>query len=185
MPGPPPKPSTPGGRRRRDRRGLGLVTPLTAAPAETPAPPSGLAPKIVAEWTELWESPIAQTLLPTDLPTLRRVFWLRDEVARLGRAYRRNRFVPGSNGQPVLSPAAAEMNTLLAELRQLEDRVGLSPMARLKLGIRLGAAATSLAALAAQTNGPGDDEADPRLDEDLRLSDALDASSRTTTAGGS
>lgn len=43
--------------------------------------------------------------------------------------------VPGSQGQPVINPVAAQLNKVEAEMRALEDRLGLSPEASIRLGL--------------------------------------------------
>ena len=67
--------------------------------------------------------------------------------ASVERAARRNRLVAGSKEQPVLSPLLGYVLSLDAEIRQLEDRFGLTPRARLQLGVTFGEAHRSLAEL--------------------------------------
>jgi hypothetical protein len=81
--------------------------------------------------------------------------------------------VLGSQGQYVLNPLYRQMVTLETEIRNLEDRFGLSPMARLKLGVTFGDAARSLADINA--NLEDDDDADGDQTTDLRLSLAAGA----------
>ena len=74
----------------------------------------------------------------------------------------------GSKGQLVVNPPhCGAMNALDAEIRQMEDRLGLSPKARLQLGISYGDAARSLGALNEALDGDEDgaEEPDPRLTE--------------------
>ena len=63
------------------------------------------------------------------------------------RTARKARLVEGSQGQPRINPLFTTIATMDAEIRQLEDRFGLSPRARLALGIQLGEAHRSLADL--------------------------------------
>jgi phage terminase small subunit len=58
-----------------------------------------------------------------------------DEKERALRAYKRQRLVKGPMGQPVVHPMLKVANDLEDRIVRAEDRFGLSPMARLKLGI--------------------------------------------------
>lgn len=112
MPGPPPSANL---RRRNAGRGL-TVLPAGGRPGPTPKWPLRESSADELElWAELWTTPQA-------------VMWerLRNHraVARYARAL-----------------AAAETDgraTLLAEIRQLEDRLGVLPMAMLRLGWTIG-----------------------------------------------
>jgi len=144
MPGPLPKPAD--RRQRRPARPTGLVA-LDGRPRTVPAPPAGLEAASVAAWTTYWRSPLASTLLESDRAALDRLFTLRDERARAFRVAKRARIVQGSQKQPVLSPLLGYVSGLDAEIRQLEDRFGLSPRSRLQLGVTFGEAHRSLAEL--------------------------------------
>jgi P27 family predicted phage terminase small subunit len=114
-------------------------------------------------WTAYWTSPLASLLIPaTDMPALTRLWSLYDERTRCYRAVRRERLVLGSKRQPRRNPLYDAIASFDAEIRQLEDRFGLSPKARLELGVILGDAARSLADLNA------DLEDDPGEEPDLR-----------------
>ena len=52
--------------------------------------------------------------------------------------------VVGSQGQAVLNPLYSAMLKIDAEIRQMEDRIGLSPKARVSLGIQIGQMKKSL-----------------------------------------
>ena len=159
----PPKPAERRQRRNRPAEvGLVLAPPVTA---ELPAPPRELLADTVRAWEGFWRSPLATVVtLETDLPALERLFTLYDERCRAYRAFRRARVVEGSQGQAVLNPLGRQMLAYDAEIRQLEDRFGLTPMARLRLGVQLGAAQRTLADLnrALEEEERGDEE-DPRL----------------------
>lgn len=115
------------------------------AKVAVPDPPGDLLPDTVREWSEFWRSPIAQAVdRTTDVPALRRLFWLKDERERLAAMFRAERLTLGSTGQLTLNPLGRHLAVVDAEIRQLEDRFGLSPTARLRLGVQLGEAKRTL-----------------------------------------
>jgi hypothetical protein len=83
----------------------------------------------------LWSSPLAGLVKPTDVPALRRLFDYRHQLIDAQRAYGEEPVAVGSMGQPVLSPYAAEIHRLEGVIVKLEDRFGLTPLARLRLGV--------------------------------------------------
>jgi P27 family predicted phage terminase small subunit len=94
---------------------------------------------------------LAQQVEPSDHGALRRLFWLHDELGRLMEAIEETgRVVPGSQGQPRPNPLYKQVEAFQAEARQLEDRFGLSPLARLRLGITFADAHQSLEGLNAR-----------------------------------
>lgn len=150
---------------RRQRRGtpdIGLVA-LPARPIEVPEPPDGLLAKTRRRWHEFWNSDLANAVdAVADIQALERLFELYDERERMSRAFRKQRFVDGSMGQPVLNPASRLVGQLDVEIRQLEDRFGKSPKSRLALGVSAAGLQRNLDALNASLLA-GDDEDDPRL----------------------
>lgn len=111
MPGPAPKPAS---QRRRvnkttGRRTLPAKAPRRRAPALGTRRPAWLM-ATRAWWATIWASPMSTTWIAADVPALKRLAVLVELVGR---------------GQVSA--------TLLAEIRQLEDRFGLSPLARRKL----------------------------------------------------
>lgn len=115
MPGPPPKPRP---QRRRSNaqpgaRELPIAGRRSAAPALGRRPGGRAWLRATRTWwAEIWSSPMAAAWLPTDILTLRRLALLVDTVSR---------------------PQEAPPATVHSEIRQLEDRFGLSPLARRKL----------------------------------------------------
>lgn len=77
------------------------------------------------------------------MPAVERLWGLYDERERLARLARAEPFTAGKSG-PVPNPVWRQVRQCDSEIRQLEDRFGLSPMARLRLGVRFGKAARSL-----------------------------------------
>lgn len=131
---------------------------------EVPEAPEGLLPRTEEQWDAFWSSPVAQLVDRTsDMPALERLFLLYDDAARFRASIRANPMVEGSQGQMVRNPFVKDLKDTQAETRQLEDRFGLSPRARLALNLTLGGVAKTLADLNADfTGGDGDD--DPRAD---------------------
>lgn len=149
---------------------FGVVVRAPAAPVPScPAKLAGVAPlkATVEAWDRLWASDVVSVVdLRSDLEAVVRWASLLDERERAFRAFRASRLVEGSQGQPVLNPLWAVIRTCDAELRALEDRIGLSPKARLQLGITFAEAGKSLDELNRLLDLEGDDVddiADPRL----------------------
>jgi Phage terminase, small subunit len=127
-----------------ERRQSGSRTPdVGCVVALPPSEPSSKYPKphwsreVREAWDELWVSPLGGEIRATDLPALRRLFELRHLQAEAMAAMSAEPMVIGSTGQPVLSPFAAEVHRLEAAIAKLEDRFGLTPLARLRLGVTL------------------------------------------------
>jgi P27 family predicted phage terminase small subunit len=168
MPGPSPKP---GGRRQRRNKsggtgGLQLKPRLELS--EVPAPPKHWLATTRTLWEDYWISDVARLVESgSDSTALTRLFTLYDERERAYRAFRKERLVEGSTGQRVINPLWKAAAIMDAEIRALEDRFGVTPSARLKLGIQFGEMAKNLEDLNAQLNqdeGERDDDAsDARL----------------------
>lgn len=162
--GPPPKK---GAIRRQGRRGPIRRAEVVELPVATPDPPAPrstwLAP-IRRDWEAFWGGKLAPLLTDDDVPALRRLYDLRDERDRIRRVARGQYLVAGSKGQHALNPLLRQAQALDAEIRMLEDRFGLNPMARLRLGISLGQATRTLEDLWESFDSmPAHDAPDPRL----------------------
>jgi len=133
---------------RRQGRATADVGELVAAVSAVPAADPEWRPVTVERWNEFFSSQVASQVDVSDRGALRRLFRLYDEIDRLWEAVEATgRVVEGSQGQPRPNPLYKQVSEFQAEARQLEDRFGLSPRARLQLGIALGAAHASLDAL--------------------------------------
>jgi len=136
-----PAPKKPAERRQRGSRSpdVGTVSALPVRIAAGLAPPAELAwpDDVQASWTEFWSSPLANpsVLKATDVPALRRLFDLRARLVEAQRRFDDEPVSEGSMGQPVMSPWAAEIHRLESAISKLEDKFGLTPMARLRLGV--------------------------------------------------
>lgn len=100
-------------------------------------------PKLDRRWLKVtkeahdafWSSDVALAVRPEDLSTLRRLFNLKDDHERMSRAARREPLVAGSQGQLVENPMAKRADRLLGEIRQLEERFGMTPTSRMRLAV--------------------------------------------------
>jgi len=132
---------------RQNRITTDVVVPLRSAQV-SPVASGGWRSGTVERWDEFWRSKLAANVEPSDEGALRRLFRLYDELDRLWDAIEETgRVVEGSQGQPRPNPLFKQVETFQAEARQLEDRFGLSPMSRLKLGVTFADAHMSLSAL--------------------------------------
>ena len=134
-----------------------------------PEPPPKMLAATKADWVEFWSSELSTLVKPADLPALRRLFSLQDERRRyMNAAEKDGRIQLGSTGQLVMHPLLKHMSTIDSQITALEDRFGLTPLARLKLGVNFGQAAKTLADLNASvevdTSEDHDDDYDPRLE---------------------
>lgn len=110
--------------------------------AERPQAPSGLLRGTRRRWEAFWDSDVARAVdWRADGDRLER--WIRyvDEWHRAMREYRRMRVATGSMGQPVLHPLAGYLAQLEQSIAKAEAEFGLTPMARMRLGIATGEAA--------------------------------------------
>lgn len=119
---------------------VGRLEPVSSsAPVPTAPRPHGggrLLKRTEEWWLEFWESPISRLVdRRSDLRALERLALLYDERDRALAAYRRKRSSTGSTGQLVTNPFAKEIASLDGRISALEDRFGLTPKARLDLGV--------------------------------------------------
>lgn len=106
-----------------------------------PRPPTGLLQINKKRWRAYWESNLAKAAdRAVDLPRIERWIGVLDEYDRLNEVFKQTRLVKGSTGQPTLNPLAGYLISLLAELRAAETELGMTPLARQRLGIAYGQA---------------------------------------------
>lgn len=132
---PPRKP--PERRQRTNTKDVGVVRALPSASPVVPSPDPSWRPEVVEGWNDFWCSPLAgpQVMKPTDGPALRRLFDYRSRLMVALEAMDVEPIVVGSTGQPTMSPWAAEIHRLEGAVAKLEEKFGLTPMSRLKLGV--------------------------------------------------
>lgn len=140
MPGPAPKPA--GQRRRRNKAPVAAT--LTSSSKRGRAPNLPGSAKMLAStrdwWKTVWASPMAAHWIEADRPAVVRLAHLQDLVARELRGWT-DRDDVGHLVEDDQVPELVRVKlggamvsvTLLAEMRQIEDRLGLTPMARKRL----------------------------------------------------
>lgn len=133
---------------------------LTLRPVTTPIVPpypKGLLKGTKSRWDLFWRSDVSSLVTDADMPALWRLFELIDERERCMTSARKGRLVKGSTGQPVLNPLYKHVQSLESQINTLEERFGLTPMSRLKLGVKFGEAQRTLADLNADAEAIDDD----------------------------
>jgi P27 family predicted phage terminase small subunit len=135
----------------RQRRGTPDVGALEPVVRQVPSADVAWREATVERWVVFWGSALASQVEPSDEGAFRRLFKLYDEIERMWEAIEvTGRVVEGSQGQPRPNPLYKQVQEFQAEARQLEDRFGLSPMSRLRLGITFADAQASLDGLNAR-----------------------------------
>lgn len=153
-------------RRNKQTASLRVVDGNPVLAAHPPAERRWLK-KTKEAYAAFWEADVAAAVSSGDFGALIRMFDLMDDHERMMRLARRAPIVEGSQGQPRAHPAWKEAATLRGEIRQLEDRFGLNPSARAKLGVEVAAAERSLLDMIGWDD-PADDPDDPRVTSDAR-----------------
>ena len=170
-------------RQRTQTRDAGDVGLAVVTDGDTPAPPHPSGRKLlkttVDQWEGFWSSPLAKLITDADRPALERLFHLLDTRERLQRIYLKDPFTTGSTGQVVSHPAAKELASLDGRIAKLEGQFGLTPKARLDLGVSFGAAAKSLEQLGRDFDKDMDGGDDVDDDEDPRRAEVIDINEAT------
>jgi len=122
----------------KDRRSKSSTLPTirrSHAPMVLPDPPSVLGPVGSILWTEVWRAGHG-VYQPSDSYVIERYCSLHERRRHLLDLVEAEGWLTtGSTGQTVVHPAARMVGDLEARLSSLEDRLGLNPEARLRLGI--------------------------------------------------
>jgi P27 family predicted phage terminase small subunit len=125
-----------------ERQGHGAATTDVALREEkqpVPIPPKGLLRKTQLTWVSIWDSQVARAWDPVaDIGLVER--WIRavDECERVMPEFKKHRVTEGSMKQLTLNPLGSYLAQLKTEIKACETELGLTPMARAKLGINLG-----------------------------------------------
>ena len=166
-----PAPKSAGRRQRRNRQPhlevhSGTVpdiqpSNLPAVRSEMPPYPKSILKVTKQLWATYWQSEIAVVATAVDLAIVERLHRRYDERERAYREVRKSgRLAIGSQGQKVLHPLLKYIDQCEQEIRQLEDRLGLSPHARLRMGATLAGAKRTLEQVNASLDGA--EPEDPR-----------------------
>lgn len=150
MPGPAPKPADE--RARRNKAPVAMRLPAAGREGEPPAWPVGFGHRALADeiWAELWATPQAVAW--------ERLGWTRVVARYVDCLVSAERDLDDIDDPKLYAAMLAAQAKLLPELRQLEDRLGLNPLALLRLqwvvdGDQVGAKRDELAEQAAQSSG--------------------------------
>lgn len=136
MPGPPPKHPA----QRRRRNAAPAKKPVARRARRAPEPPKGLTAAARAWWRRVWASPVSGQWTDADVPQVQRlariISVLSIEGTAQSKAAAQLRALEELLGIELdavrgLVDAGLGLDTrMLNEARQLEDRLGLSPLAR-------------------------------------------------------
>jgi|GEM_PF-5273193 len=119
------------------RRG-GRAKPLVQVePASVvPAPPEGVGEHALAVWAAFWASRVSGAIdLLADGEALRHWILSVDEREKLRAATSRAPLVKGSHEQLTLNPLFRRLRDLNREIARAEEHFGMTPLARLRLGV--------------------------------------------------
>jgi P27 family predicted phage terminase small subunit len=159
------------GEHRQGHREASVVELVHSRPdVAVPKPPSGMLAATRRSWERYWASDVAAVATDADRDLVERLFVLRDEHARALRTVRSTgeRLVSGSRQQPRLSPLLDLVFKLEGAIHTLETELGLSPLARARLGIAVGTARLTAAELNRMTRDrPHHDDEDDDEFEDV------------------
>jgi P27 family predicted phage terminase small subunit len=131
---------------RQNRRSRSNLRLIETWDEQRPIPdtPEGMSDRQLETWRAYFESPLSALIKETDLPVVRRLWGYYQQHEELTNIFDRGRLVPGSTGQPRINPAHAALMQLDSAIHRLENELGLTPTARLRLGITFADATTSL-----------------------------------------
>ena len=141
---------------RSARRQLAILIP---GPGETaPRAPTGLGPLARKVWRTFWGSAVSQAVdLQADGYMLSR--WIRavDEWEKVRNIFLSSRLLTVGDGMIVLNPLAAYLYRLEISIVRAESQLGMTPVARLRLGIAIGQARRTALDLMEDLKKGGDD----------------------------
>lgn len=155
MPGPAPKPIDQ--RQRRGRNDLGAVAKV----ANCPPPPPRICADAKVAWAAYWSDVVAGVVRASDTSLVQRWAANMDRYHRIIRMADANPVVEGSTGQQKANGLYDLALKIEASIKADEQQMGIGPLNRLRLGVKLTEGAKSLSDLTAEVDG--DDGDDPRL----------------------
>lgn len=112
---------------------------LTGSQLAVPSPPSELNDRQTEMWNVLWSSPVSRLWNESmDGGAVRRYCEYFDQwLDALVDLQRRGYITAGSQGQDVVSVEAQYVQKLEGLILKLEEKLGLTPMARARLGLTI------------------------------------------------
>lgn len=128
-----------------------------------PDPPASVPPAQHERWRAVWASPVASVLDPdSDLVPMARLFGLYELDEQYGTAIRRQneRFanMSGSEFDDLFDTRLLKARlAVAAEIRQVEQTLGITPRGRLVIGAAVAAGAKAAAAQQQETRDDADD----------------------------
>ncbi|MGD9705230.1 MAG: phage terminase small subunit P27 family [Acidimicrobiia bacterium] len=126
-------------------------TATRTTPSAPPAPPQPLSPAALVVYESVWSA--SPGYKPTDARVIARYADLtarRSEMLAILAV--EGWTCPGGSGQPVAHPLAKIVDATEGKLSTLEDRLGLSPESRIRLGLGPVAPVSKLTAFMAADN---------------------------------
>jgi len=139
---------------------------------EAPPPPIGLDDDELVEWGLLFQSGYALGARAVwgrqDWPVVYRLFELRHEYRVQFRAAHDEPMLEGSSSS-VLNPRARWADALLKQIRDHEKALGLDPMSRARLGVKVLVGATLLRKLGEGGESPASDDHGASSDDHFDL----------------
>jgi P27 family predicted phage terminase small subunit len=135
------------GRRQRARSQKNTSLIAAYEPSPIPEPPEQLSTIQVEAWDVFFTSDLAGLIKATDLPVVRRLWTYYQQHEDLLVIFEKSKLVAGSTGQPRINPAHDAILKLETAIHRLENELGLTPSARLRLGITFADATNSIDAL--------------------------------------
>lgn len=149
---------------RRSRSNLRLIEQHDPT-RPTPTPPEKLSARQLASWQAYFDSQLSALIKETDLPVVERLWRYYQQHEELTDVFDKARLVPGSQGQPRINPAHDAIMKLEGAIHRLENELGLTPSARLRLGITFSDATMSLEKITQQLHDDGGFDEDLWADE--------------------
>jgi len=138
-------------------------------PEAIPQPPKGLDRRLRRAWRAFWESSVAQVASEVDGPIIRRLFELYLQREHALKAVEAGMFMKTPTGVRV-NPALDALLKLEGVILRLENEIGVTPMARARLGIAVGDAVLTAAELnrIVKESDDRDDDEDTKLLEEFQ-----------------
>lgn len=105
-----------------------------------PQCPKAVSAEARRMWSQLWQSNLSATIGDSDLPALYRWLWWYDEWIETAAVIRRvATMVASSPGERVVKAKTRYLHQCELNLQKLEEALGMTPVARMRLGIVSGA----------------------------------------------